>query len=77
MLKLLLNKFGIISIDQQSLDLLKALQADQAVITDEGLRYIDNEQGDEEKIVPFDDVIKPSDFEEENNSPPEVPEDIG
>ena len=45
--------------------------------TDEGLRYIDNEPGDEEKIVPFDDVIKPSDFEEENNPPPEVPEDIG
>ena len=45
--------------------------------TNEGLRYIDNEQGDEEKIVPFDDVIKLSDFEEENNSPPEVPENIG
>ncbi len=65
-LKLLLNKFGIISIDQQSLDLVKALQADQAVITDEGLRYIDNERG-EEKIVPFDDFIKPSDFEAEDN----------
>ena len=68
-LKLLLNKFGIISIDQQSLDLIKALQADQAVITEEGLRYIDNEQGDEEKIVPFDDAIKPSDFEEEKFIP--------
>ena len=65
-LKLLLNKFGIISIDQQSLDLLKALQADQAVITEEGLRYIDNEQQGEDKVVPFDDVIKPSDFDEEN-----------
>ena len=68
-LKLLLNKFGIISIDQQSLDLIKALQADQAVITEEGLRYIDNEQDDEEKIVPFDDAIKPSDFEEEKFIP--------
>lgn len=66
-LKLLLNKFGIVSIDQQSLDLIKALQADQAVITDEGLRYIDNEQEGEERVIPFDDVIKPSDFEEENS----------
>ena len=65
-LKLLLNKFGIVSIDQQSLDLIKALQADQAVITDEGLRYIDNEPEGEEKVVPFDDVIKPSDFDAEN-----------
>ena len=65
-LKLLLNKFGIVSIDQQSLDLIKALQADQAVITEEGLRYIDNEPEGEEKVVPFDDVIKPSDFEGEN-----------
>lgn len=68
-LKLLLNKFGIVSIDQQSLDLIKALQADQAVITDEGLRYIDNEQEGEERVIPFDDVIKPSDFEEENSLP--------
>ena len=66
-LKLLLNKFGIISIDQQGLDLIKAIQADQAVITEEGFRYIDNEHG-EEKIVPFDDVIYTSDNEEENIS---------
>jgi len=68
-LKLLLNKFGIVSIDQQSLDLIKALQADQAVITEEGLRYIDNESEGEERVVPFDDVIKPSDFDEENSLP--------
>ena len=64
-LKLLLNKFGIISIDQQSLDLIKALQADQAVITEDGFRYIDNEQDDEERIVPFDDVIDSIDGNEE------------
>ena len=52
-LKLLISKFGIISIDQQGLDIIKALQADQAVITEDGLKYIDND----EKIVPFDDVF--------------------
>ena len=55
-LKKLLSNFGIISIDQQSADLATALQADQAVITEEGFRYIDNER-DEEKIVPFNEVI--------------------
>jgi len=55
-LKRLLNNFGVISIDQQSAALATAIQADQAVITEEGFRYIDNEQG-EEKIVPFGDVI--------------------
>ncbi|MBE8951327.1 MAG: recombinase RecT [Quinella sp. 3Q1] len=55
-LKKLLGNFGIISIDQQSAALATALQADQAVITEEGFRYIDNER-DEEKIVPFSDVI--------------------
>ena len=55
-LKRLLSTFGIISIDQQSLALATALQADQAVITEEGFRYIDNERG-EERIVPFTDVI--------------------
>ena len=55
-LKKLLSNFGIISIDQQSAALATALQADQAVITEEGFRYIDNEHG-EEKIVPFSDVI--------------------
>ena len=33
-----------------------ALQADQAVITEDGFRYVDNERG-EEKIVPFSDVF--------------------
>ena len=60
-LKKLLSTFGIISIDQQGAALATAIQADQAVITDEGFRYIDNEHG-EEKIVPFSDVIElPSD----------------
>ena len=55
-LKKLLSNFGIISIDQKSADLATALQADQAVITTEGFRYIDNEK-DEEKIVAFSEVI--------------------
>ncbi len=55
-LKRLLSNFGIISIDQQSSALATALQADQAVITEEGFRYIDNEHGGE-KIVPFSEVI--------------------
>ena len=55
-LKKLLSNFGIISIDQQSAALATALQADQAVITEEGFRYIDNENGGE-KIVPFNEVI--------------------
>jgi len=55
-LKKLLSNFGIISIDQQSADLATALQADQAVITDEGYRYIDNEHG-EEKVVPFSEIL--------------------
>lgn len=55
-LKRLLSNFGIISIDQQSAALATALQADQAVITEEGFRYIDNEHGGE-KIVPFSEVI--------------------
>jgi len=60
-LKLLLNRFGIISIDQQGLDLIKALRADQSVITEKGLRYIDNEQ-DEENLVPFDEIIAEDNF---------------
>lgn len=67
-LKKLLSNFGIISIDQQSVDLATALQADQAVITDEGYRYIDNEHG-EEKIVPFNDILDMPEekFDEDNN----------
>jgi len=55
-LKKLLGNFGIISIDQKSADLVTALQADQAVITKDGYRYIDNER-DEERIVPFNEII--------------------
>lgn len=55
-LKKLLSKYGIISIDQQSAALATALQADQAVITEDGYRYVDNEHG-EENIVPFSEVI--------------------
>ena len=57
-LKKLLSSFGIMSIDQKGADLATALQADQAVITDGGLRYIDNEPDGEEKIVPFEEIIK-------------------
>ena len=55
-LKKLLSNFGIVSIDQQSAALATALQADQAVITEEGFRYVDNERG-AEKVVPFSEVI--------------------
>ena len=55
-LKKLLSNFGIISIDRQNAALATALQADQAVITEEGFRYIDNEHG-EEKIVQFSEII--------------------
>ena len=55
-LKKLLSNYGVISIDQQSAALATALQADQAAITEEGFRYVDNER-DEEKIVPFSDVL--------------------
>ena len=56
-LKRLLSGFGIMSIDQKSADLATALQADQAVITEDGLRYVDNEPDGEEKTVPFEDVL--------------------
>ena len=62
-LKKLLSNFGLISIDLQGAALATALQADQAVITEDGLRYVDNERGDE-KIVPFSDVIELPDAEE-------------
>ncbi|MBR5913035.1 MAG: recombinase RecT [Selenomonadaceae bacterium] len=70
-LKLLLSKFGIISLDQKSVDLAKALQADQAVITSEGYRYIDNENG-EERIVPFNDIVN---FSEEEIPNTEISKD--
>ena len=56
-LKRLLSGFGIMSIDQKGADLATALQADQAVVTEVGLRYVDNEPDGEEKIVPFDEVL--------------------
>ena len=62
-LKKLLSNFGLISIDLQGAALATALQADQAVITEDGLRYVDNEREDE-KIVPFSDVIELPDAEE-------------
>ena len=62
-LKKLLSTFGIISIDQQSSALATALQSDQAVVTEDGFRYVDNERG-EEKIVPFSDVITLPDNDE-------------
>ena len=68
-LKRLLNNYGIISIDQQSAALATALQTDQAVITEDGLRYLDNERG-EEKIVPFNEVIN---LHGEENSNDETP----
>ena len=80
-LKKLLNNFGIISIDQQSAALATALQADQAVITEDGFRYIDNERGGE-KIVPFSDVIGlpdgddgPDDTPDDNDTPDNKPDD--
>ena len=75
-LKRLLNNFGIISIDPQGVDMATALQADQAVITKDGFRYIDNEDGGE-KIVPFNYIIDlphgdgddDSDEDDDDNSP--------
>lgn len=50
--KLLLSRYGIINIDSNSADILRALSADQSVIqNDETLRYIDNESKDEMETV--------------------------
>ena len=70
-LKRLLNNYGIISIDQQSAALATALQTDQAVITEDGLRYLDNDRG-EEKIMPFNEVIN---LHADENSNDECPDD--
>ncbi len=56
-LKRLLSGFGIMSIDQKGADLATALQADQAVVTENGLRYVDNEPDGEEKVIPFSEFI--------------------
>lgn len=66
-LKRLLNTYGIISIDLQSAALATALQSDQAAITEEGFRYVDNEQSGEEKIVPFGDVINLPEADDADN----------
>lgn len=69
-LKRLLSGFGIMSIDQKGADLATALQADQAVVTEGGLRYVDNEPDGGEKIVPFEDILganKNSDDKTEEN----------
>ena len=73
-LKRLLNNFGIISIDQQSAALATALQADQAVITETGFRYIDNEQHGEEKIVPFTDVLGLPNPDDDTSDEPDTPD---
>ena len=73
-LKKLLNNFGIISIDQQSAALATALQADQAVITEDGFRYIDNERG-EEKIVPFSDIVGLPEGDDTPDDNPDTPDD--
>ena len=77
-LKHLLSRYGIISLDQQGYAMMKALQADQSVITDEGFRYIDNEHGGEEKIVPFSEVtdVPKVDVEPEENDSEEQTEEI-
>ena len=67
-LKKLLSTYGIISIDQQSIAMATALQADQAVITEDGFRYVDNERG-EERVVPFNEVIELPEVDEDE--PPE------
>lgn len=67
-LKKLLNTYAVISIDQR--DLTTAIQADQAVITEEGFRYVDNEPDGEEKTVPFD-TEQAADFAEFNNLTPD------
>ena len=70
-LKRLLSQYGVMSIDRQGIELATALQADQSVITEDGFRYVDNEH-DEEKIVPFSEVINlpevDGDDGKENNS---------
>lgn len=70
-LKRLLSQFGVISIDQQSLALATALKADQAVITEDGFRYMDNERESEEKIVPFEELIDMPKISDAEDEPPE------
>ena len=75
-LKKLLGTFGIISIDQQSIAMATALQADQAVITEDGFRYVDNERG-EERIVPFNEVIELPEVDEDEPPPEDDSENKG
>ena len=56
-LKLLLGRFGIISIDARSTDMAIALKADQAVINQDGTySYVDNDN-DNSKLIAFSEVI--------------------
>ena len=65
-MKLLLSKYGIMSIDTKSTDMAKALQADQSVIQSDGTyRYIDNERNKSVDEIPFEENI-PIDTAEEN-----------
>ena len=55
-LKLLISKYGIISIDSRNTDMALALKADQSMVDSDGsYRYIDNEQS-EENLISFSDV---------------------
>lgn len=75
-LKRLLSQFGVMSIDQQSSALVTALQADQAVVTEDGFSYVDNEQDGEEKIVPFSEAIDlPKLDEPDGDDPDDNPDD--
>ena len=56
------------SIDQKGADLATALQADQAVVTEAGLRYVDNEPDGEEKVVPFEDILGMNKNSDENSN---------
>ena len=61
-LKLLLSRFGIISVDSRSTDMALALRADQSVITQDGTyRYIDNER-DDTTLIAFSDVVGLQDY---------------
>lgn len=55
-LKLLISKYGIMSIDMQSSNLTKAMEADQAVIHDDGsMIHVDN--GQNEPVQDFDEAM--------------------
>ena len=74
-LKRLLSTYGIISIDQQSAALATALQSDQAAITEDGFRYVDNEHGGEEKIVPFSEILNLPEADDPDDKSDDNPDD--